>query len=1234
MEENNLDSPEKIDEGSKLGNYIISKTIGEGTFGKVRLGIHTLTNEKVAVKILEKEKIKEIADVERVTREIFILKLIRHPNIVQLYEIIETPKNLFFIMEHCAKGELFDYIVAQGRLKEKEACKFLQQILSGVEYIHKLNFVHRDLKPENLLLDENMNIKIVDFGLSNIFQDKEMLKTACGSPCYAAPEMVAGKKYAPSCVDIWSCGIILYAMICGYLPFEDPDTSKLYQKILSGDFEVPEFMTPLVEDILHKILNTDPKERYTIDEIRKHKWFLKYHSKEPQKTGIYVGYNKVPIDNEVIRKLEDFSISPGYAQKLLGCSHNDITACYYLLMKKLNKQYFPDDNESPRTLKKKRRENEEQKYAVSLLEEARRKSSNKNRTSSSKERISQVKYTGDELNSTTRKDPDDSNLSSPRDSGVDNKVEVSRRVDSNDTETRSNYNKNKERSATQYRKRSNDQSDKLSLNDRLCNSNVNKRGRKDSQEVYKPKPEKTRVSYNEWSSKGNVIATSPNKFPTNKDQSEYNYYEKLGGNAGPELNNAQNLKLSDYLKISEPKEDDIQNEVFMGNQILPDDSQKYGSNISFESLSAVAKIFSNNFKVERDLEFDLDDDKINRTNIEEVTEEEILSTAEKDTHKEHYQAQKENMQSNILLINAIKNAAKKKAVHQNSDAISNSVIIENDKIKYNKSKRSKYPRMNVSNRKFTIKGKKDPESQLLYNEDYKDYIPKKRNTTSSKRGNSGSRRSKKNLKHDGKVSNRKTNLLCHGYKGSHKRSQSLNKSNTDSRYKSVPHSSYQNDNEKFRKIFAKTKFNTIVNNRTPQISRGKNKHNDPKLELSLRNAKKNLHNYFRESNNFASLTGREKGKALAKKGNKKNESIKKTKIKGNKTKDRHGRFISPAFKCGRSHSRKVDNNPPGKGNFMALNKIQNLLTNIRTSRSNKVSKAGTESGKKSSAYRNDATGYKSTLEPKANKYKHYNNLNTINHNDFYDGINSSTKNHKKNKALKYFNGPGRQVFHQLCNKMRKYENLKSLYASSETIKTSLNTSSLGKSKIYNSKSKNEKKAKTSLNNDRMMKKYQKEITLIAKRKREYALAQAKANNHTNNVNTTASTILMSLAGANANNLSITEYPGFNESLASLNHDFGKVRIGEYVPQNISHKNMSKMKVGRNSTKKFLRGVHTEIRKKQSGSVDRRKSHDQRRASGSRKRSEENRRKSNNKCKRGIIEKNQLGKRKIIATEIF
>ncbi len=156
------------------------------------------------------------------------------------------------------------------------------------------------MKPENLLLDEDMCLKIVDFGLSNIYSENELLKTACGSPCYAAPEMVAGKKYSPWQVDIWSTGIILYAMVCGYLPFEDPDTAKLYQKILSGDFEVPEFMTPLTEDLLHKILNTDPEKRYTIDQIRNHEWYKKYSTQLPERSGIYVGYSNIEVDNDVL----------------------------------------------------------------------------------------------------------------------------------------------------------------------------------------------------------------------------------------------------------------------------------------------------------------------------------------------------------------------------------------------------------------------------------------------------------------------------------------------------------------------------------------------------------------------------------------------------------------------------------------------------------------------------------------------------------------------------------------------------------------------------------------------------------------------------------------------------------------------------------------------------------------------------------------------------------------------
>ena len=193
-------------------------------------------------------------------------------------------------MEYANGGELFDYIVANTRVKEEESCRFFQQIIAGVEYIHRLNIVHRDLKPENLLLDHNKNLKIVDFGLSNTYKDGELLKTACGSPCYAAPEMIAGKKYLGANVDIWSCGVILYALICGFLPFEDPNTANLYKKILNGDFTVPKFVSNDAKELLSRVLDTDPDKRAKVDEIKRHKWFL-IHQPVCVNNGIIVGYN-------------------------------------------------------------------------------------------------------------------------------------------------------------------------------------------------------------------------------------------------------------------------------------------------------------------------------------------------------------------------------------------------------------------------------------------------------------------------------------------------------------------------------------------------------------------------------------------------------------------------------------------------------------------------------------------------------------------------------------------------------------------------------------------------------------------------------------------------------------------------------------------------------------------------------------------------------------------------------
>lgn len=196
-------------------------------------------------------------------------------------------------MEYAQGGELFDHIVERKRLKEKEASKFFQQIISGVEYIHKLRIVHRDLKPENLLLDKNKHIKLVDFGLSNTYKAGSTLKTAWGSPCYAAPEMIAGKRYHGITVDIWSCGVILFAMVWGYLPFEDPNTGQLYKKILSANYQIPNFVSSECRDLMKKILDTDPRTRITIPEIREHPWYKQVTPNE--KSGIIVGINTIPV---------------------------------------------------------------------------------------------------------------------------------------------------------------------------------------------------------------------------------------------------------------------------------------------------------------------------------------------------------------------------------------------------------------------------------------------------------------------------------------------------------------------------------------------------------------------------------------------------------------------------------------------------------------------------------------------------------------------------------------------------------------------------------------------------------------------------------------------------------------------------------------------------------------------------------------------------------------------------
>ena len=258
-----------------LNDYTIKSTIGQGTFSIVKLGINKLTGEKVAIKILEKKKIVKKEEVERVIREINILKNIKHLNLIKINQIKEDEERYYMIMEYCEKGELFNLIVKKRKLDENESAYYYYQLINGLEYIHSKHIAHRDLKPENLLINKSNILKIIDFGLSNFFIDNKYLATPCGSPCYASPEMVGGYKYDGYKIDVWSTGIILFAMLCGYLPFDDVNNDILFAKILRCKIDYPKFLGIHVLNLLKRILVTNPDKRITIPEIKLHPFYLK-----------------------------------------------------------------------------------------------------------------------------------------------------------------------------------------------------------------------------------------------------------------------------------------------------------------------------------------------------------------------------------------------------------------------------------------------------------------------------------------------------------------------------------------------------------------------------------------------------------------------------------------------------------------------------------------------------------------------------------------------------------------------------------------------------------------------------------------------------------------------------------------------------------------------------------------------------------------------------------------------
>ncbi|XP_031494188.1 CBL-interacting protein kinase 32-like [Nymphaea colorata] len=262
----------------RVGKYELGRTIGEGTFAKVKFAKNTETGQHVAIKILEKDKVLKNKLVEQIKREIATMKLIKHPNVVCLYEVMGSKTKIFLVLEFVTGGELFDKIVNFGRMNEDEARRYFQQLINAVDYCHSRGVYHRDLKPENLLLDDRGNLKVSDFGLSALSQqvkDDGLLHTTCGTPNYVAPEVLNDRGYDGATADLWSCGVILFVLLAGYLPFDDSNISTLYKKISTADFTCPSWISLGAMQLIRKILDPNPMTRITIPEILEDKWFKK-----------------------------------------------------------------------------------------------------------------------------------------------------------------------------------------------------------------------------------------------------------------------------------------------------------------------------------------------------------------------------------------------------------------------------------------------------------------------------------------------------------------------------------------------------------------------------------------------------------------------------------------------------------------------------------------------------------------------------------------------------------------------------------------------------------------------------------------------------------------------------------------------------------------------------------------------------------------------------------------------
>ncbi|KAH9582061.1 Protein kinase domain [Trypanosoma melophagium] len=297
----------------RFGPYRVGETVGRGTFGKVKLAVHEATRSKVALKVIPRKVMEQNARSNiKITREITILKVLRHPNIMCLYDVVQTKHDIVLVLEYVSGGELFDYICSKGRLDETIARHLFQQVVAGVAYCHRHRVAHRDLKPENIMMEQgSTTIKIGDFGLASVTHDGCFFETSCGTPNYASPEIVSGKPYGGPEADVWSCGVVLYTMVAGALPFDDTNVENLFKKIQTANYIMPSGLSEEVRDLLRRMIVVNPLERATMEQVMQHPWLrpafppylLKLHYEailDTMRFGKALEFDEETLDDEVI----------------------------------------------------------------------------------------------------------------------------------------------------------------------------------------------------------------------------------------------------------------------------------------------------------------------------------------------------------------------------------------------------------------------------------------------------------------------------------------------------------------------------------------------------------------------------------------------------------------------------------------------------------------------------------------------------------------------------------------------------------------------------------------------------------------------------------------------------------------------------------------------------------------------------------------------------------------------